>query len=224
MAASLATPVRAQSPLPPVRADTLVVSPGSTVAYPRPLATGERIVVRSRSAVEAEDPGAGGRPVPDAPVGAVIARFGGGPPFAWPEGRTVWTAPWRGRLTFELNGRPAHRPGGRARVVVVRLTDAARAAFPAPTVDVERGQGGIVASYRDVAGFGLDLRTLALHVETSHGTRYRLAPWAPVGEERTVLPLPPPVSLPPGVHTISAEITDRLGNVARSTAVRFDGP
>ncbi|MDX1623668.1 MAG: hypothetical protein R3199_06775 [Gemmatimonadota bacterium] len=214
----------AQAPPPPgASADTVrvrrpVVTP---TPYPRSLDAGERLIVRVEGAVRVTNPGAGGRPVPDAPPGAVVARFAGSAPFAWPREPTVWTAPGPGRLVFGLNVRSAHEPRGSARVIVTPLTDAVRRSHPAPAIAMERSGGSLTVRYRDRSGFGLDRRSLALHLETSRGTRYRLAAWAAPGERRTVLPLPPPVPLPPGVHEIRAEITDRLGNVTRSGPLLF---
>lgn len=213
----------AQAPPPGASSDTVrvrrpVVAP---TPYPRSLDTGERLIVRVEGAVRVANPGVGGRPVPDAPPGAVVARFAGSAPFAWPEEPTVWTAPSPGRLVFGLNVRPAHEPRGSARVIVTPLTDAVRRSHPPPAIAMERSGGSLTVRYRDRSGFGLDRRSLALHLETSRGTRYRLAAWAAPGERRSVLPLPPPVPLPPGVHEIRAEITDRLGNVARSGPLLF---
>lgn len=193
------------------------------VEIPYPLATGDRIVVWVESDVEAERPGAGGLPVPDAPAGAVVARFGGRPPFAWPDGPIAWTAPAAGRLAFGLNGRPAHGLHGPARVVVARLDDPGRAAFAPPAIELERVEGGVAVRWTDRAGFGVDARTLSFRLTTSHGTVYDLGPWGPLGAGYAVLPLPPPIPLPPGVHTLSATITDRLGNRATRSTIAFHG-
>lgn len=203
----------------------MVPGPGAPpVPWPRSLAGGDRLLTWVDSDVRIGEPEAGGRPVPDAPVGAVVARFDSGGPFAWPDEPTVWSAPSSGSLAFGINARAAHRPRGAARVVLVPLTDRVRRAYPPPAIGVRRAEGGLEVRFRDRAGFGLDRRSLAFHLTTSRGTRYRLAAWAPVGRGRVVLPLPPPISLSPGVHEMRAEIHDLLGNVGRSGVVRFDTP
>ncbi len=227
--AALGSPAAAQGPPRGVPADTVRVPAAAgieaaPVGYPQTLAAGDRVAVWVEGRVRATVPDAGGLPVPDAAPGALVARFGSSGAFAWPERPIVWTAPRAGGLSFGVNARSAHGPSGEARVVVVPLDPASRAAFAAPEVRLERTGGGFLVTWRDRAGFGVDRRTLALHLVDSHGTRIRLAAWAPAGEGRAVLPLPPPVDLPPGIHTLSAEITDGVGNTGRSAAVRFGWP
>lgn len=227
-ALALAAPAAAQSPPPGVPTEMLRISAGAgieaaPVVWPRMLAAGESVVVWVEGRVRAGVPDAGGLPVPDAPAGALVARFGASGAFAWPDGPVVWTAPAAGALAFGVNARAAHSPEGELRVVIARL-EAARSAFPPPEVRLERSGPSIRVAWRDRAGFGVDRRTLALWLEDAHGTRYRLAAWAPAGEGVAVLPLPPPVDLPPGIHTLSAEITDRLGSAGRSSSIRFGWP
>lgn len=190
------------------------------------LAAGERIAVWIRGAARAADPGAAPLPVGEARPGEVVARFGGGRWFAWPEEPVVWTAPATGRLDFALNGSTAHDLDGAADVVVVRLGgrgSAAPEAFPPPSVTLERVTGGVEARYRDRSGFGLDPKTLRFTVETARGVRIQMAPWSPIGPEATVLPLPPPgIALPPGIHRLSVTVTDRVGRDAPPATIVFD--
>jgi hypothetical protein len=156
-----------------------------------------------------------------------VARFGVGRWFAWPREPVVWTAPEAGELVFALNGHPANRLEGTAVVTAARLGvrgDSPPEAFPAPAVSLTRVPGGIEVRYRDRAGFGLDLRSLQFMVTTSRGTRYHLAPWVQAGSGgMTVLPLPPPgISLPPGIHTLSVTIADRVGKRAPPASLVFD--
>lgn len=205
--------------------DTLIVAApvgGAMSGTPWTLATGDRVVVWAENGVAVADPDAGGLPVPDAEPGAVVARFGGGPPFAWPERPVVWTAPATGRLGFGLNGREAHGMMGGARVLVTRLTPEVAAAFPRPAIAIERAGRGVRIRWVDRAGFGVDRRRIAFTLTTAHGTVYRMGAWGPVEESGAILPLPPPVDLPPGVHTLSATITDRLGNVSAPSTITFD--
>lgn len=205
-----------------VAADTVVLeaeSPGFVPAVS--LGTGESVVVWVEADVEVGARELGGRPVPDAEVGAVIARFGGSAPFGWPVEPTVWTAPGPGKLAFGVNGHAGHGMTGRARLVVVGL-DAARARFARPSIELERVDGGLRARWADRAGFGVDRRTLSFTLTTARGTVYELGAWGPVGDREAILPLPPPIDLPPGIHTLSATITDRLGNRARPATVAFD--
>lgn len=171
--------------------------------------------------VEVGEADVGGRPVPDAGVGAVIARFADSGPFAWPEEPTVWTAPASGWLSFGLNGHAGHRMTGRARAKVARL-EASRSAFARPRIELERVAGGVRVRWVDRAGFGIDERTLSFRLTTAHGTVYDLGPWGPVDAAGGILPLPPPVGLPPGVHHLSATITDHLGNQAPRSTITFD--
>jgi hypothetical protein len=196
------------------------------VPYDRTLATGEGIAVRVENEVVIGRPGIEARPVFDAPVGAVVARFEGSGVFAWPERPFVWTAPSPGRLVFGINAYGAHEPRGRARVVAVPLgsqgSGVARA-FPSPLIELERVPQGVVVHFSDRAGFGIVPSTLRLTLTTSRGTEYRLAPWATPGEIDTFLPLPPPaIDLPPGVHTLSATVEDWLGNVSEPATIAFD--
>ncbi len=233
LGASLVAPVgaRGQSLPSSVGRDSLVVRADALEAGAPPglaLRAGERIAVWTAADVEVGRPGAGGRPVPDAPPGAVVARFDGGPWFAWSEGPTVWTAPASGRLEFTLNAGPRTALSGRARLALVRLGTVAApapavAAFPAPRVELERAGDGVRVRYADRAGFGLVRSTLELTLHTAHGETIHLAAWRPVGRRETLLPLPPPdVPLPPGVQTLDATITDWLGNESPASRVVFD--
>ncbi|MGH7544311.1 MAG: hypothetical protein ACREK7_10270, partial [Gemmatimonadota bacterium] len=146
--------------------------------------------------------------------------------FAWPREPVVWTAPATGRLDFALNGSTVHELEGEADLVLVRLGGPGSPppeAFPPPSVTLERVTGGVEARYRDVAGFGLDPKTLRFTVETSRGIRIQMAPWSPVGPAATVLPLPPPgIPLPPGIHRLSVTVTDRVGRDAPPATIVFD--
>lgn len=190
------------------------------------LMAGERIAVWTRGAARADDAGAGPLPVAEAASGEVVARFAGGRWFAWPREPVVWTAPAAGRLDFALNGSTAHELEGEAQVTLVRLGGPGSAppeVFPAPSVTLERVADGIEARYRDRGGFGLDVKTLRFTVETEREDRIQMAPWAPVGREATVLPLPPPgIALPPGIHRLSVTITDRVGRDAPPATIVFD--
>jgi hypothetical protein len=190
------------------------------------LAAGERIAVWVRGAARAADPDAAPLPVGEARPGEVVARFGGGRWFAWPEEPVVWTAPAPGRLEFALNGSTAHGLDGAADLVLVRLGGPGRVppeAFPPPSITLERVTGGVEARYRDRGGFGLDPKTLRFTVETARGVRIQMAPWSPVGPEATVLPLPPPgIPLTPGIHRLSVTVTDRVGRDAPPAAIVFD--
>lgn len=190
------------------------------------LVAGERIAVWVEGGARAGKPEAGPAPVGEAALGEVVARFGGGRWFAWPREPVVWTAPDVGDLLFALNGASSHRLEGDADVAVVRLGrpgEPPPAVFPAPVVTLDRTAGGIEARYRDRAGFGLDVRTLRFVVTTSRGVVYHLASWVPPGPGATVLPLPPPgIPLPPGIHTLSVTITDRIGHAAPPATLLFD--
>lgn len=192
------------------------------------LAEGERVAVWVVSEADLGNPGATGRPVPDAPAGAVVASFAGGPPFAWPHGPVVWTAPQAGRLAFGVNAIADHDVSGSARVVVKplgRLDSEAQRAFAAPAIALERAPGGAIARYRDRTGFGLAPTTLRFILTTSRGVMYHLSAWARPGERETFLPLPPPdLTLPPGVHSLTATVLDRIGNAAPSAEIAFDTP
>ena len=185
------------------------------------LATGESVVVWTETDVEVGAPDVGGRAVPDVEVGALIARFAGSAPFGWPTGPTVWTAPDTGRLAFGINGHVGHRMEGVAKVRVASV-ETVRPAFAPPSVELDRTGGAVRVRWRDRAGFGIDRKSLSFRLTTSHGTVYHLGAWAPVGERGAVLPLPPPVSLPPGVHVLSATIADRLGNRSTRSTITFD--
>lgn len=195
------------------------------VPYPRPLTAGEAVAAWVESDVAVGRPRLEGRPVGDAPLGAVVARFEGSGVFAWPDRPFVWTAPGPGRLVFGVNAYGAHEPEGRARVVLVPLTGGAARAFPPPAIVLDRVAGGILARYADRAGFGLAPSTLRLTVTTNRGVTHHLAPWTDPGARETFLPLPPPsLALPPGVHTLSATVGDWLGNFAPAARIAFDTP
>lgn len=197
-------------------------SSGASVA----LAEGERIAVRVAGAARAGDPDAAPAPVGEAALGEVVARFGASRWFAWPREPVVWTAPEAGELVFALNGRPSHRLEGEAEVVLARLGRPGMpppVGFPPPAVTLERVASGIEVRYRDRAGFGLDVKTLRFVVRTARGIEYHLRSWVAPGAGATVLPLPPPgISLPPGIHTLSVTITDRLGGRAPPASLVFD--
>lgn len=190
------------------------------------LDAGERIAVWVEGDVRVDDPDAGPVPVGEAAPGEVVARFGPGRWFAWPSQPVVWTAPAPGELVFALNGTPSHGLNGDADVTVARLGghgEPPPAGFPAPAMSLERTAAGIEVRYRDRAGFGLDVKTLRFVVATSRGTVYHLASWAPPGSGATALSMPPPgIPLPPGIHTLSATITDRVGNEALPATLVFD--
>ena len=192
------------------------------------LAAGERIAVRVEDEVEVGKRDAGPGPVADAAVGDVIARFGASGAFAWPAKPTVWIAPDAGTLTFDVNAYPAHRARGAARVEVLRLggLDAAPpSGFEPPILQLDRVPGGARARWSDRAGYGVEPATLLLDLTTSHGTMYRLDPWVRPGPAEVTLPLPPPgLALPPGIHTLTATIEDRLGMASPPSTIRFDTP
>jgi len=223
--------VWAQTLPPDVPADTVAIPSrpaflGGATGHSRTLEAGERIATWTLSGASIGRRDAGGVPVPDARPGDVVARFAGGPAFAWPVEPTVWTAGRAGLLSFGLNAREAHAPEGIARVVVVRLgqdgSDVQRA-FEPPRITVERVDGEVALRYADGAGFGLDRGSLQVTVRTARGVVYSMRPWAPVGEDSTLLPLPPPgIDLPAGAHLLEAVIGDRLGNVSPPATIVFD--
>lgn len=176
--------------------------------------------------MEVGRPEAGGAFVPDARPGDVVARFEGSVPFAWPMEPTVWTAPRDGVLSFGIHARLAHEPRGTARVVVVPLGregSAVQRAFEPPVLALDRVDEGVRVRYVDRAGFGLDRGTLALTIRTARGAVHSVKPWAPVGRESTVLPLPPPgLDLSPGTHVLEVTIRDRLGNPSPAQRFVFD--
>ena len=230
IAGALATaPAQAQSAgvgaaeeLAAARTQTLIVP--ATVR----LATGERIAVRVESDIEVADRDVGPGPVGDAAVGEVIARFDDSGAFGWPRTPVVWIAPAAGELTFEVNAYPAHRAHGEAEVTVLRLGPLGAPpppGFEPPLLQLERVPGGVRARWSDRAGFGVEPATLLLELTTSHGTRYRLDPWMRPGPSEVTLRLPPPgLALPPGVHTLTATIEDRLGSASPPSTIRFDTP
>lgn len=219
------------------RVEILVVSAAEAWADPAlepaaspaiTLAAGERIAVRVESEVEVGDREIGPGPVADATVGDLIARFGSSGAFAWPAEPTVWIAPEGGELTFDVNAYPAHRARGAARIEVLRLGDldspAPRGSEP-PILQLDRVPGGARARWSDRAGYGVEPATLLLELTTSHGTVYRLDSWARPGPDEVTLPLPPPgLALPPGIHTLTATIEDRLGVGSPPSTIRFDTP
>ena len=158
----------------------------------------------------------------------MIARFGASGAFAWPRRPTVWIAPAAGALAFDVNAYPAHRARGSAEVAVLRLGPLGSvppAGFEAPILQLDRVDGGARARWSDRAGFGVEPASLTLELTTSHGTRYRLGPWVRPGASEVTLPLPPPgLVLPPGIHTLTATIEDRLGTQSPPSTVRFDSP
>ena len=192
------------------------------------LAAGERIAVRVDSEVEVGDRGIGPGPVADAGIGEVIARFGSSGAFAWPAEPTVWIAPEAGALSFDVNVYPAHRARGGTRIEVLRLggLDAPPPiAFESPMLQLDRVPGGARARWSDRGGYGVEPATLLLELKTSHGTVYRLDPWVRPGPADVTLPLPPPgLALPPGIHTLTATVEDRLGALSPPSTIRFDTP
>jgi len=236
-----ATPVRAQDGVggEPRIEIVVVPAPGAlaarsddavaeTSAPALTLAAGERIAVRVESEVKVGDGEVGPGPVADAAVGEVIARFGSSGAFAWPEQPTVWIAPEGGALTFDVNAYPAHRARGAARIEVLRLggLDApAPRGFEPPILQLDRVPGGARGRWSDRAGYGIEPATLLLELTTAHGTVYRLDPWVRPGPTEVTLPLPPPgLALPPGIHTLTATIEDRLGTPSPPSTIRFDTP
>jgi hypothetical protein len=237
-ALALAAPVRGQSgsagePQIQILVVPAAASPGDSAAVSTAdptvvLAAGERIAVRVESEVDVGDRGVGPGPVGDAAVGDVIARFGSSGAFAWPANPTVWIAPRGGALTFDVNAYPAHRARGAARIEVLRLggLDApAPRGFEPPVLQLDRVPGGARARWSDRAGYGVEPATLLLELTTSHGIVYRLDPWVRPGPDEVTLPLPPPgLALPPGIHTLTATIDDRLGVGSPPSTIRFDTP
>jgi len=225
LALLIATPLAA-----PAQTDTLVVRapPDAAPASAVSLAAGERIAVWVDSGVEVEERGAGPGPVGEAMVGEVIARFGTSGAFAWPRRPVVWIAPAAGALAFDVNAYPAHRARGAAEVAVLRLGPLGApppAGFERPILQLDRVPGGVRARWADRAGFGVEPATLTLELTTSHGTVYELGPWVRPGRDDVILPLPPTgLALPPGVHTLTATIEDRLGGESPPATIRFDTP
>ena len=215
----------AQSPALP---DTLIVRAAGEAAPAVSLAPGERIAVWVDSEVEVANRGAGPGPVKDAAVGEVIARFGTSGAFAWPRRPVVWIAPAAGALAFDVNAYPAHRARGSAAVAVLRLGRLGAApppGFERPILQLERVSGAVRARWVDRAGFGIEPASLTLELTTSHGTVYELGPWVRPGPDGVTLPLPPTgLRLPPGVHTLTATIEDRLGGESPPATLRFDTP
>lgn len=211
-------------------ADKLAAAQSQTLIVPATLtlAAGERIAVRVENDIELADPGLGPGPAGDAALGEVIARFGDSGAFGWPRSPVVWIAPDAGALTFEVNAYPAHRPHGEAEVTVLRLGPLGAPpppGFEPPLLQLERVPGGVRARWSDRAGFGVEPATLLFELTTSHGTLYRLDPWARPGPSEVTLVLPPPdLALPPGVHTLTATIEDRLGGTSPPSTIRFDTP
>jgi hypothetical protein len=203
----------------------------ATVATPMALvrlAAGERIAVRVESDIEVGEREVGSGPVVDAAVGEVIARFGDSGAFAWPRTAVVWIAPDAGELAFEVNAYPAHRARGEAEITVLRLGPLGAPpppGFEPPLLQLDRAAGGVRARWSDRAGFGVEPATLLFELTTSHGTLYRLDPWERPGPSEVTLRLPPPgLVLPPGVHTLTATIEDRLGSESPPSTIRFDTP
>ncbi|MFN2384666.1 MAG: hypothetical protein ABR559_10490, partial [Gemmatimonadota bacterium] len=178
-------PLRAQEVPEGVPVDRLVVDAAASpderaVPYPTTLAAGDRLAVWINNDVRVGDPSAGRGPVADAAPGEVVARFGASGWFAWPTGPVVWAAPAVGRLAFAINGHAVHRLEGAARLTVAPLGPSGSGrerAFAPPRVTLERVAGGVRVRYADGAGFGLDLRSLAATVTTSHGVVTRMAGW-----------------------------------------------
>lgn len=229
LVATLASAPAALAQTAPVRSDTLVVRAGDSGPAPAVrLAAGERIAVWVDSDIQVGDRDAGPAPVPDAAVGEVVARFGTSGSFAWPGRPTVWIAPAAGALAFDVNARPAHRARGTAEVAVLRLGPVGApppSGFERPILQLDRVAGGVRARWADRAGFGVEPATLAFELTTAHGTVYDLGPWVRPGRNEATLPLPPPgLALPPGVHTLTAIIEDRLGGESPPATIRFDTP
>jgi hypothetical protein len=209
--------------------DTLVVRAEEGATAPAiSLAAGERIAVWIESDIDVGEPDVGPGPVSDAAVGEVIARFGASDAFAWPLEPAVWIAPSAGALSFDVNAHPAHHARGSAEVAVLRLGTLGAsppAGFERPLLQLDRAPGGARARWSDRAGFGIEPATLTLELTTSHGTVYRLTPWVRPGPSEVTLPLPPPgLVLPPGIHTLTATIEDRLGGESPPSTIRFDTP
>lgn len=192
------------------------------------LGAGERIAVRVESDIDVGEPDVGPGPVQDAAPGDVIARFGTSGSFAWPEQPVVWIAPAAGALVFDVNAHAAHHAHGEAHVEVLRLGPLGApppAGFEPPILQLDRAPGGARARWSDRAGYGVEPATLLLELTTSHGTVYRLDSWARAGANEVLLPLPPPgITLPPGIHTLTATIEDRLGGKSPPSTIRFDTP
>ena len=214
-----------------LRSETLVVRAEEAASSSLPsisLAAGERIAVLVESDIDVGDPEIGPGPVKDAAPGDVIARFGTSGSFAWPERPVVWIAPAPGALVFDVNAHAAHHARGEAHVEVLRLGPLGApppAGFEPPILQLDRAPGGARARWSDRAGYGVEPATLLLELTTSHGTVYRLDSWARGGANEVLLPLPPPgITLPPGIHTLTATIEDRLGGKSPPSTIRFDTP
>jgi hypothetical protein len=192
------------------------------------LAAGERIAVRVESDIEVGEREVGPGPVVDAAVGEVVARFGESGAFAWPRTPVVWIAPDAGELAFDVNAYPAHRARGEAEITVLRLGPLGAPpppGFDPPLLQLDRAPGGVRARWSDRAGFGVEPATLVFELTTSHGTLYRLDSWVRPSPSEVTLRLPPPgLVLPPGVHTLTATIEDRLGSASPPSTIRFDTP
>ena len=208
--------------------EMLVARPGDALPIELRLAAGERIAVRVEDDIAIGDKEVGPGPVADAALGEVIARFGDSGAFAWPRTPAVWTAPAAGTMTFAVNAHPAHRARGEAEITVLRLGPLGAPpppGFEPPLLQLERVAGGVRARWSDRAGFGVEPATLVFELTTSHETLYRLDSWERPGPAEVTLRLPPPgLTLPPGVHTLTATIEDRLGNASPPSTIRFDTP
>lgn len=194
--------------------------------YPVDLAPGDRLVLESKGSVDgfaADSSGA-------IPGGALVARFEDGPPFLVGTGRLLWTAPRAGRLAFSVEQRGAGDVSGGYDVRVTPLGppgDRRQRGFPPPTLRfLPASKAAVLAlAYEDRAGFGLDLRSLKVFLDTRDRRRVVLSPYFTVGSDRAVLrALPSDVDVPAGLHSVTATIADALGNVSAPAVVFLDRP
>jgi hypothetical protein len=216
---------------PPEAEQTLLV-PVSTsveapVAYAADLTAGQRLLIEAAGEVGGLRPDTEG----GIGVGALIASFAGGPAFLVGTGRLLWTAPGDGRLAFAVEQRGGGRLTGSYSVRIIPLGlsgDPRQRAFPPPWIAfLPRVDGGpfLAVRYDDRGGFGLDLKTLQVLLDTEAGERVVLSPYFIPDSGGAVLPaVPPEVHLPPGVHRVRATIGDALGNVSPAAEIFLDQP
>ena len=197
------------------------------VALPFELAPGDRLLIESGGGVDggAADPWGG------IGAGALVGRFVQGPPFLVGTGPLVWSAPSAGTLVFDVMRRPGFKLAGGYTVRILAIGprgDPRQSAFPSPTIAFLPRRSGdpfLALRYADRAGFGLDLKTLTVVLETEAGQRFVLSDGFEVeATGATLTALPPEIVLPPGVHRIRATIGDALGNVSMAAEIFVDQP
>jgi hypothetical protein len=200
---------------------------GAPAALPLALAAGDRLVIEAEGRVAgAVADSAGG-----IGAGALVGRFAGGPPFLIGTGSLVWSAPSEGELAFDVMPRAGRRLTGAYTVRVLAIgprDDPRQRSFPAPSIAfLPRTVGGpfLAVRYADRAGFGLDLKTLKVILDTAAGQRFVLSSGFVTEPAGATLAAPPPdVALPPGVHRVRATIGDALGNVSPAAEIFLDQP